>query len=207
MNNYEIIKECIKEDVKKMGQVAGIEIRTMDDLNYAMNELYHHMANMSPEEFNEIITEIVPDERPEESDVRNIVDEAVDLIFLEIQNQTGKTGDISPADYLELDRLEEELTDLIGRITNTAPSQKNKCLKIFKDPETILEYDDFSVVRENDQYYYIDEDSCMKVELIAALTPSNDISSGGREMSKIFDCICCGEKINADGTATYLWFR
>ena len=207
MNNYELIKECIKEDVEKMGKLAGREIRTMDDLNYAMSELYHHMANVSPEEFNEIITEIVPDERSEEPDVRNIVDEAVDLIFLEIQNQTGKTGDISPADYLELDRLEEELAELIGRIANTAPSQKSKCLKTFKDPEMILEYDDFSVVRENDQYYYTDKDSCIKVELIAALTPSNEIASSGWEMSELFDCICCGEHIDANGTATYMWFR
>ena len=80
--------------------------------------------------------------------------------------------------------------------------------------EYILHYDKcFSVVhdKQTDQFWYFEEsendaDVFFELTLVSALTPSNDLQVAGDYLSRLFDCICCGEFVDADGKASYMWF-
>ena len=81
------------------------------------------------------------------------------------------------------------------------------------DFETILEYDNFKVVydRKEHRYFYFecgenDASDFYEVNLLARLSPSNDMLSDGKDLHDLFPCDVCGEKIDDKGVATYFWF-
>lgn len=81
--------------------------------------------------------------------------------------------------------------------------------------EYLLQYDDFAVVKINNEYWYFEQgendcDEFCKVELIAKLdyNTQNDLQNNGKDMYNLFYCICCGETdVGDNGDVSYLWFK
>lgn len=83
--------------------------------------------------------------------------------------------------------------------------------------ETILDYEDFAVVKIDNQYFYYevsenDADEFCEVEIIAKLKYDviHDLKippeTTGLTLSSLFDCFCCGEYVG-DESISYLWFE
>ena len=81
-----------------------------------------------------------------EEDVRQSIEEAVEGIFLRLQIEENATGDISPMDVLELDRMEESLARHICKVVSLAKKPAKKRYRVFA--ETI-----------SDSYIDLDADS------------------------------------------------
>ena len=79
----------------------------------------------------------------------------------------------------------------------------------------IFDYDEFKVIHDDlsDRYWYTDSDACHEVYPIARLYyhMANDIKlKQGEELSRLFDCHCCGEYVPQDMLAepiSYIWFK
>lgn len=82
--------------------------------------------------------------------------------------------------------------------------------KILNASEKVLDYD-FKVIfdKSSQRFFYINEEctEIKPVSLIAAMKPSNDLMADTASLYGLFDNFCCGEHIDANGTASYMWFR
>ena len=80
--------------------------------------------------------------------------------------------------------------------------------------EYVLDYDDFAVVKINDEYWCFEQgendcDTFCKVEIMAQLIYDtiNDLQiKDASILHSLFDCYCCGEYVN-DNDIQYLWFK
>lgn len=90
------------------------------------------------------------------------------------------------------------------------------CLLISENDEKVeyvLEYDNFSVVKISEKYYYYDHeeeadsDDFYEVEVVAKLYYSivNDLKAEGT-LDYMFECCVCGEQV-LDDKIIYWWFK
>ena len=76
--------------------------------------------------------------------------------------------------------------------------------------EIVLEYDNMAVVRsrKSGRFFFIEEGSLPKqVNLVASIAPSNHLEADDSTLASLFDNTVCGESIDANGNASYLYFR
>lgn len=77
------------------------------------------------------------------------------------------------------------------------------------DLKPIIEYDDFEIYQVYYDFFYYSADEFYELDIIASLSydVNNDIKvKDGLELSKLFDCDCCGECVE-DDDIYYLWFK
>ncbi|MEG2086126.1 MAG: hypothetical protein RR054_04450 [Clostridia bacterium] len=86
----------------------------------------------------------------------------------------------------------------------------------YNEVEDIISYDNFSITKIGEQYFYMEEsiegdaEEFYEVEVIAELKYSieNDLNNEatGASLAAMFECDCCGEYVTED-CIKYLWFK
>ena len=121
------------------------------------------------------------------------------------------------AGYLPKDKdISQKIEKLYRRYFNKIETY-SELLEIVDNDENveyILDYDDFAVVKIDDNYWYFEQgendcDTFGKVEIMAELTydANNDLQiKDASILHALFDCYCCGEYVN-DNNIQYLWFK